>query len=89
MKAYLQAFVNFNQNDWTKLLLIVKFAYNNTKNLSTNYTPFELNCSYYLCIFFEENTNPRSQSKSTNELSAKLRDPMTICRKNLHNAQAV
>ena len=47
IKAYLQAFVNFEQNNWARFLLIIKFAYNNAKNASTNHTPFELNCSFY------------------------------------------
>ena len=72
MEAYLQAFVNFEQNDWARLLLMAKFAYNNAKNSSTGHTPFELNCDYHPCISFEEDTDPRSQSKSADELSAEL-----------------
>ena len=53
-KAYLQVFVNFEQNNLTRFLLIVEFAYNNTKNASTSYPPFELNCSYYLCVFLKK-----------------------------------
>ena len=41
MEVYLQAFVNFEQNDWARLLPIAEFAYNNAKNASTGYTPFE------------------------------------------------
>ncbi len=39
MKAYLRAFVNFEQDDWAKLLPIAKFAYNNAKIASTGHTP--------------------------------------------------
>ena len=39
MEAYLQAFVNFKQNDWARLLLMAEFAYNNVKNASTGHTP--------------------------------------------------
>ena len=49
--------------------------------------PFELNCGYYFCISFKENTNSRSQLKFVNKLLAKLQDLMTICQKNLHHAQ--
>ena len=87
MEAYLQAFVNFEQNDWARLLPMAEFAYNNAKNWSTSHTPFELNCGYDPCVSFEEDTNPRSQSKSADELSAELRDLMTVCRENLHHAQ--
>ena len=47
MEVYLRAFINFKQNDWARLLLIAEFAYNNTKNASTGYMPFELNYGYY------------------------------------------
>ena len=58
MEAYVQAFVNFKQNNWVKLLPMAKFAYNNAKNASTGYMPFELNCGYHPCVSFEQNTNP-------------------------------
>ena len=42
MQVYLKAFVNWEQNNWVKLLLIAEFAYNNVKNASTSYTSFKL-----------------------------------------------
>ena len=79
MEVYLQAFVNFEQNDWARLLPMAEFAYNNAKNSSTGHMPFELNCGYHLCVFFEEDTDPRSQSKSADKLLAKLQDLITVC----------
>ena len=87
MEAYLQAFVNFKQNDWARLLPMAKFAYNNAKNSSTGHTPFELNCGYHLGAFFEENTDACSRLKSADELSVELPDLMTVCQKNLYHAQ--
>ena len=72
IEAYLQAFLNFGQNNWAKFPGIAKFAYNNAKNASTGHTPFELNCGYHPYVSFKENTNPCSQSKMANELSTKL-----------------
>ena len=60
MEAYLRAFINFEQNDWARLLLMAEFAYNNAKNASTGHRPFELNCGYHLCVSFKEDTDPRS-----------------------------
>ena len=71
MKAYLLVFVNFKQNNWAKLLLIVKFAYNNAKNASTSHMPFELNYGYYFLFSFKKDNNPYLQSKIINNLSAK------------------
>ena len=60
MEAYLQAFVNFEQNDWARLLPMAEFTYNNAKNASTGHTPFELNCYYHPRVSFKEDTEPCS-----------------------------
>ena len=87
MKAYLQSFLNFEQNDRVRLLPIAKFAYNNAKNFKTGHMPFELNCGYHLCVSFEEDTDPRFQSKSTDKFLAELQDLMIVCWENLYHAQ--
>ena len=66
---------------------MAKFAYNNVKNANIGHTFFELNCSYHLYISFKDNTNPYSQSKIDNKLSAKLQKLIIVCSKNLHYAQ--
>ena len=87
IEAYLCAFVNWKQNDWSRLLPMAEFAYNNSKNVSTGQMPFELNCGYHSRLLYEENVNPRSQSKSADKLSAELRDLIIVCRENLYHAQ--
>ena len=87
IEAYLWVFVNFKQNDWARLLPMAKFAYNNVKNVSTGFTPFELNCGYYLWISYKENLNPCSKSRTAEELSSELWELMTVCQQNLHHAQ--
>ena len=87
MEVYLRAFVNFEQNDWAKLLPMAEFAYNNAKNASTSHTLFKLNCGFHPQMSYEEDIDPRSQSKSANELSEELRQLMIVCRENLHHAQ--
>ena len=86
MKAYFRAFVNYEQNNWARLLPIAKFAYNNTKNANTGHTPFELNCSYHPLVSYEEDVNLRSQSKSEVEVATELKQLLTVCRKNLQHA---
>ena len=66
---------------------MAEFAFNNAKNSSTGHTPFEPYCGYHHCVFFEEDTDPCSQSKLADELSAKLQDLMTICQENLYHVQ--
>ena len=87
MEAYLRAFVNFEQNDWARLLPMTEFAYNNAKNASNGYTPFELNYGYHPRMSYKEDIDSRSQSKSADELSVELRELMIVCRENLHHAQ--
>ena len=60
MEAYLWAFVNFEQNDWARLLLMAEFAYNNAKNASIGHIPFELNCGYHPWMSYKEDVNRRS-----------------------------
>ena len=60
MEAYLWAFINFEQNDWARLLPMAEFAYNNAKNTSTGFTLFELNFGYHPRVFYEEDLDPRS-----------------------------
>ena len=66
---------------------MAEFAYHNAKNASTGHTLFELNCGNHPRVSFEEDTDPRSQSKTADELSAELQELMTVCRKNLHHTQ--
>ena len=66
---------------------MTKFAYNYSKNANTSHMPFMLNCGYYLCVLYKENINLRSKLKSVDKLSAKLKELMIICQKNLHHAQ--
>ncbi len=87
MEPYLRAFVNFEQNDWAKFLLMAEFAYNNTKNTSTSHTPFELNCGFYPRASYKKDVDLHFQSKSADKLAIELRDLMTVCRENLPHAQ--
>ena len=87
MEAYLRSFVNFKQNDWARLLPMAKFAYNNAKNASTGYTPFELNCGYHPCVSYEEDLDSHSKSRTAEELFSGLQELITVCQQNLHHVQ--
>ena len=87
MKAYLQTFVNFEQNDWARLFSMTEFAYNNAKNTSIGHIPFELNCGYHLWVSYKEDLDPYSKSKITEELSSELQNLIVVCQQNLHHAQ--
>ena len=72
METYLRAFVNYEQNDWGRFLLMAEFAYNSVQNTSTGHTPFKLNFGYHLHISYKENIDSCSKSKIVDELSTKL-----------------
>ncbi len=57
MEAYLQTFVNFEQNNWARLLLMAEFAYNNVKDANIGPMPFELNCGFHLRASYEEDVD--------------------------------
>ena len=87
MEAYLRAFVNFEQNDWARLLPMAEFAYNNAKNASTGFTSFELNCGYHPRVFYKEDLDPHSKLRTTEKLSSELQELMTVCQQNLDHTQ--
>ncbi len=83
IEAYLRAFVNWEQDNWARLLPMAEFAYNNAKNVGTGHTSFKLNCKYHPKVSFKEDVDPRSKSCSANELSKELRELMEVCGQNL------
>ena len=85
MEAYLQAFINYEQNGWVRLLLMTKFAYNNAKNANTDHILFELNCGYYSWVSYKEDLDSCSKSKTAEKLSFKLRNLMAVCQQNLYH----
>ena len=87
MEAYLWAFVNFEQNDWARLLPMAEFAYNNAKNTNTDYISFELNCRYHPRVSYEKYLNFHSKARTEEELYSELQELMTVCQQNLHHAQ--
>ncbi len=70
MKAYLRAFINWEQNNWARLLPIAEFFYNNAKNISTGYTLFKLNCKFYPRVSFKKDINSQLRSRSANKLES-------------------
>ena len=69
-----------------KLLYIVKFAYNNAKNISKKYISFEFNYKYYPSIFYKKDIDLYSQLKTINNLTNKLRNPMATYKENIKYA---
>ena len=47
LEQYLRCTINYQQDDWTTLLPLAEFAYNNTVHSSTQQTPFFANYGYH------------------------------------------
>ena len=87
MEAYLRAFVNYEENNYARLLPLTEFVYNNARYASTGYMLFNLNCKYHPYVSYENDIDLRSKSKAANELTKKLRNLMATYRENLQHAQ--
>ncbi len=86
IEAFFGAFVNWEQDDWAKLLPIAEFDYNNAKNTSTGHTLFELHFGYHPKVSFKKHVDPCLRSYSANELAEKLRELMAVYYQNLLHA---
>ena len=47
LEQYLQVYCNYQQDNWSKLLPLTEFTYNNTLNATTGITPFFANKDYH------------------------------------------
>ena len=47
LEQYLQVYCNYQQDNWSELLPLAEFAYNNTPSATTGITPFFANKGYH------------------------------------------
>lgn len=57
---------------------MAEFAHNNANNVNTSYMPFELNYGHNPKIFYHENVNFVSKSKTVNKLTTKLGELISV-----------
>ena len=50
LKQYLCVYCNYQQDNWSELLPLIKFVYNNTPSATTSVFPFFTNKGYHLNI---------------------------------------
>ena len=60
LEQYLQIYCTYQQDNWSELLPMAEFAYNNALNASTGLTPFYANKGYHLNILVWPEINIRS-----------------------------
>ena len=87
MKQYFRTFVNFEQNNWIKLLFMTKFVYNNNKHAFIQMSSFEIMQKYISKMSFENFANFKIKSKFVNEHVRYLTKLLNILKINLIHAQ--
>src|SRR5258705_11972443 len=60
LEQYLQAYTNYQQDNWSSLLPLVEFAYNNATNETTGVSPFFTNKGYHPSLVAEPNVQVSS-----------------------------
>ena len=50
LEQYLCVYCNYQQDNWSKLLPLMEFAYNNTPSATTGFSPLFANKGYHLNI---------------------------------------
>ena len=90
LKQYLHAYVNYQQDNWARLLPMAEYAYNNAINASISLTPFKALVNYNPDFDIEMSREPESASQDVQErieaLNA-LRRQLQMSWKQAQNAQ--
>ncbi len=60
LEQYLQAYTNYQQDNWSSLLPLAEFAYNNAMNEMTGVSPFFANKGYHPSLMVEPNVQVSS-----------------------------
>ena len=75
LEQYLQIFVNQRQDDWTDLLPLAEFQYNNHVHSSTQHPPFLLEAGRLPRMGFEPDQHP-SRLESVNEFTDRMKSTL-------------
>ena len=90
LEQYLHAYVNYQQDNWARLLPIAKYAYNKAVNASTGLTPFKALIGYNPNFNIEMSQKPelafQNAQERIEELNA-LKRPLQASWEQARNAQ--
>jgi len=87
LEEMLRAYVSYRQNDWDKYLALAEFAYNNSKQASTGFTPFELDAGQHPLTPVTLATRTSTPVESTNKFLDQWKTMMEVAKDNLILAQ--
>lgn len=73
LEQYVRGYCNYQQNDWTELLAMAEFAYNNSTSSTTRMTPFFANYGYHPRFLFElRSDQPRTPLPEIKDMREQL-----------------
>ena len=71
LEQYIRIYVNYQQDDWSHLLPLAEFAYNNTSHSATQVTPFFANKGFHPKLEVSLDTVP---SETAHQMAADLKE---------------
>ena len=77
LEQYLQAYVNYQQDNGTELLLLAEFSYNNSKQETIKHTTFFVNYGYHPTYESIEHLTPQ-ENMNLSQLHDTLREEITL-----------
>ena len=78
--------INYQQDNWTSLLTLAEFAYNNSTHASTQETPFYINYGYHPKI--DMLPAWRGESPTTVDFAKQMKELHTTMKMHLEQAQS-
>jgi hypothetical protein len=89
LEQYLRIYCDYLQDDWSQLLPLAEFAYNDSNNASTQLTPFFANYGYHprARAHLAVPANALSENPATTDFIQHVHDVHQLCRENLRLAQ--
>lgn len=87
LESMLRAFVNQQQNNWDTLLPALEFAYNNSVNPSTGFSPFYLTAGFHPNVPASLLRPTNTAAPSVKEFVESQRTALSLAQEALHEAQ--
>ena len=90
LEQYLRIYCDFHQDDWSQLLPLAEFTYNNAKNSSTQMSPFYVNYGYHPRTSLRVRTEPSAyENPAVESLVEQLETVHNELRAGLKHAQEI
>ena len=87
LEQYLRIFCGYQQDDWSELLPLAEFAYNNAQSASTKMSPFYANYGYHPRYTVKVNSSSLRTNPASAAYAKRLKEIHNQARANLTEAQ--